>query len=217
MVTAEAGTARACHGEARQLSAELGELQLEATATFFRGLTETLDMAVEPARADLEAAITLHRRAHSRHGEGMAIATLGLTFLMTGEPDRARELLEQALAIQTAAGYRWGEGHASLYLGITLDASDPQAATKHYLRAVECYQEYRDTNLLPIALIGQAGLIARRDPASALRATAAGWAIRVRRGGGFPPFFRERLERVRARCEAALGAETERIWSEGTP
>ena len=76
-------------------------------------------MAVEPARADLEAARTLHRHAGSRAGEGLAIATLGLTFLMTGEPDRARELLDEALAIQTAAGYLWGEGHASLYLGLT--------------------------------------------------------------------------------------------------
>ncbi|MFL5905703.1 MAG: hypothetical protein ACJ76Q_18115, partial [Solirubrobacteraceae bacterium] len=74
--------------------------------------SELLNMAGEPAQADLEAARTLHRRAGSRAGEGLAIATLGLTFLMTGEPDRARELLDEAVAIQTAAGYLWGEGHA---------------------------------------------------------------------------------------------------------
>ena len=134
---------------------------------------------------------------------------------MTGEPDRARELLEEALAIQTAAGYPWGEGQASLYLGITLEATDPQAATRHYRHAVECFQQYRDTNLLPNALIGQAGLIARRDPAGALRVTAAAGAIRARGGGDFPGFFRERMRRVRQMCEAALGADAERIWTEG--
>lgn len=182
----------------------------------FRGLAETLDMAVEPARAHLEAAVALHRRVGNRPGEGLAIATFALTFLMTGEPDRARRLLTEALAIHVAAGYGWGEGHANLYLGLTLDETDPPAASTHYRRAVECLRPYRDVVLSPNALIGQAWLIADRDPACALRVTAAGWAMRVRRGGGFPAFFRERLERVRAKCEAALGDEAGRIWSEGT-
>jgi DNA-binding CsgD family transcriptional regulator len=216
MVTADPEASLAFHSEARELSTELGELGLEGVATFFRGLTQTLSMAVEPARADLEAARTLHRRAASRVGEGMAIATLGLTFLMTGEPDRARALLEEALAIHTDAGYLWGEGQASLYLGVTFDASDPQAAIKHYRRAVECLRAYRDTNLLPNALIGQAGILSRRDPAAALRVTAAARSLRIRDGGEFPPFFQARMQRVRETCEAALGADAERIWTEGT-
>jgi len=73
----------------------------------------------------------------------MAIATLGLSFLMTGDPDRARTLLEEALAIQTAEDYRFGEGQASLYLGITLEPTNPQAATRQYRHAVECLREYR--------------------------------------------------------------------------
>jgi DNA-binding CsgD family transcriptional regulator len=145
----------------------------------------------------------------------MAIATLGLSFLMTGDPDRARELLKEALTIQTAEGYRFGEGQASLYLGITLEATDPQAATRHYRHAVECLREYRDSNMLPSALVGQAGLIARRNPAAALRVTAAAWAIRARGGGDFPGFFRERLRCVRQMCEGTIGADTERIWTEG--
>jgi DNA-binding CsgD family transcriptional regulator len=146
----------------------------------------------------------------------MAIATLGLSFLMTGDPDRARELLQEALAIQTAESYRFGEGQASLYLGITLEATDPQAATRHYRRAVECLREYRDSNMLPSALVGQAGLIAPRDPATALRVAAAAWAIRAWGGGDFPSFFRERLRRVRQLCEGAVGADAGRIWTEGT-
>jgi predicted ATPase/DNA-binding CsgD family transcriptional regulator len=216
MVTANAPASRASHSEARQLSTELGELELEAYATLFHGLADTLDMAVEPARAHLEAAIALHQRAGSRPGEGMAIATLGLTFLITGEPDRARELLEQALAIHTAADYRWGEGQARLYLGITIEAIDPQAAATNYRRAIACLREYRDSNLLPNALIGQAGLIARRDPATALRVAAAAWAIRAKGGGEFPGFFRERLGRIREMCEGTLTADAGRIWAEGT-
>jgi predicted ATPase/DNA-binding CsgD family transcriptional regulator len=216
MVTANPEASLALHSEARELSTALGELGLEGIATFFRGLTQTLSMAVEPARADLEAARILHRRAGNRAGEGMAIATLGLTFLMTGEPDRARALLDEALAIHIDAGYLWGEGQASLYLGVTFDASDPQAATRHYRRAVECLRAYRDTNLLPNALIGQAGILSRRDPAAALRLTAAARSLRIRDGGEFPAFFQARMQRVRETCEAVLGADAERIWTEGT-
>jgi DNA-binding CsgD family transcriptional regulator len=146
----------------------------------------------------------------------MALATLGLTFLMTDEPDRARELLEQALAIQTAAGYLWGEGQARLYLAVTIETTDQRAASLHYRRAIACFQHYRDTNLLANALIGQAGLIAGRDPALALRVTAAAVSLRVRRHGSFPGFFGERMQRIRARCEDALGSDADWIWGEGS-
>ena len=143
MVMADPEASHAFHSDARRLSAELGELELEGFATFFRGLMQALSMAVEPARADLEAAIALLRRANSRVGEGMALATLGLTFLITDEPARARELLEQALAIHTAAGYPWGEGQARLYLATTIETTDQQAASLHYRRAIGCFQHYR--------------------------------------------------------------------------
>jgi DNA-binding NarL/FixJ family response regulator len=45
---------------------------------------------------------------------------------------------------------------------------------------------------------------------------AAAWAIRARGGGDFPGFFRERLRRVRQMCEGTVGADAERIWTEGT-
>jgi DNA-binding CsgD family transcriptional regulator len=216
MVMADAEASHAFHSDALRLSAELAELQLEGFARFFRGLMLTLTMAVDPARADLEAAIALHRRANNGVGEGMALATLGLTFLITREPARAHELLEQALAIHTAAGYPWGEGQARLYLAVALEATDQQAAARHYRRAVECFQHYRDTNLAANALIGQAGLIAQRNPAVALRVTAAAVSVRVRVHGNFPGFFGERMQRIRARCEAALGTDADRIWAEGS-
>jgi predicted ATPase/DNA-binding CsgD family transcriptional regulator len=216
MVTADAGAARALLIEARQLSAELGERELEGYAAFYHGLTQTLDMAIGPARPHLEAARALHHAAHIRRGEGIAIATIGLTFLMEGEPARARELLEEAVSIQIAEGYGWGEGHARLYLAITLEATDPQAASAHYQHALDCFRPYHDTMLLPNALIGQAGLIARRDPDAALRVCAAAWNVRLRAGGDLPPFYRERLRAVKAACEATLGDAAERSWTEGT-
>jgi hypothetical protein len=63
MMTADSATARELHSAARTLSAELGDGELEGFATLFRGLAETLDMAVEPARVDLDTARSLHRRA----------------------------------------------------------------------------------------------------------------------------------------------------------
>jgi non-specific serine/threonine protein kinase len=216
MVMADTDASHAFHSDAQRLSADLGELELEGFATFFRGLMQALSMAVDPARADLEAAIALHRRANNRVGEGMTLATLGLTFLITGEPARARELLDQALAIQIEAGYPWGEGQARLYLGATVESTDRQAAAVHYRRAIACFQHYRDTNLLANALIGQAGLIAGRDPALALRVTAAAVSVRIRDHGTFPGFFGERMMRIRAECEAALGTDADRIWADGS-
>jgi non-specific serine/threonine protein kinase len=216
MVSEDATASRALHGEAGALAEELGEPELEGMAILYRGLNETLSMAVDPARKHLEAARSLLGRTGSRGGEGLATATLGLTFLMTDEPDLARTVLDEALAIQTQAGYLWGEGHASLYLGLTLEGSDRRAASAHFRHAVECFEPYNDTLLLPHAVIGQARLVADRDPAAALRATAAAWSVRIRGGGGFPPFFRGLLERGRERCEAALGADAERVWAEGT-
>jgi non-specific serine/threonine protein kinase len=218
MLTANVRAARALLIEARELGAELAEPQLEAYAAFFHGHTDTLDVAVEPARAHLEAARSLHYAAHNPRGAAGATAALGLTYTMTGDPARARELLEEALAVQTAEGYRWGQGQANLYLGATIDSTgaDPPAAASHYRRAVDCFRPSRDSTLLPYALIGQAGVIAARDPARALRVVAAAWAIRVRVGGGFPRFFRDHMERVRATCEGALGREAERIWADGS-
>ena len=216
MASANADAARRLQREAREVAASLHDLELEGYASLYHGLTQALNMEIEAARADLRAARDLLRRARIQSGEAMAVAGLGLASLLAGERDTARELLEQAVAMQQEAGYRWGEGHASLYLGVTLDAVDPQAAGRHYRHAVECFLPYRDTTLLPYALIGQAGLLARRDPATALRITAAAWAARVRVGGDIPPLFRKLLlERVKNACETALGDDAERIWAEG--
>jgi predicted ATPase/DNA-binding CsgD family transcriptional regulator len=216
MASANADAARRLQREAREVAASLQDPELEGYAALYHGLTQVLNMEIEAARADLRAARELHHRAHILPGEAMAVASLGLTSLLRGERDDARELLEQAVEMQREAGYRWGEGHASLYLGITLEAVDPAAAGRCYRHAVECFLPYRDTTLLPYALMGQAGLLAQRDPATALRITAAAWAVRVRVGGNIPPLFRTLLlERVRTSCEAALGEDAERIWAEG--
>jgi predicted ATPase/DNA-binding CsgD family transcriptional regulator len=215
MVTANARAAEAFLIEARELGAELGERELEGFALFHQGLTELLDVAIEPARAHIEAARDLLEAAGNARGEGLATAALGLILAQTGEPARGRELLERAVAIQTAAGFRWGEGHARLYLGRLLDESDLQAATAHFRQAVDCFRPYRDATLLPYALIGQAGVLAGRNPVAALQVTAAATAMRARVGGDFPPFYRELQRRVRTRCEAALGDAAERIWARG--
>jgi predicted ATPase/DNA-binding CsgD family transcriptional regulator len=216
MASANGDAARKLQREARDVAASLHNLELEGYASLYHGLTQALNMEVEAARADLRAARALHRRAGIQSGEAMAVASLGLTSLMMGERDSARELLEQAVEMQREAGYRWGEGLASLYLGVTLDGVDRTAAGTHYRHAAECLVPYRDTTLLPYALIGQAGLLASQDPVTALRITAAAWAVRVRVGGDIPPLFRKLLlERVKGACEASLGEEAERIWSEG--
>ena len=201
---------------ARELGAELGEPRLEGWACFFRGLADMLAGSPLEARAHIEASRAIHHDVGIQHGEGLATAALGLTYAMLGEPARGTELLERALALQVEADYRWGQGHARLYLGLAADSTGETArASAHYRSAVECLRPYRDSTLLPSALIGQAGALRRRDPVRALKITAAAWAIRARIGGEFAAIFRQRAVDVRAACERDLGTAAERIWAEG--
>jgi predicted ATPase/DNA-binding CsgD family transcriptional regulator len=211
MMLGDFPTARTVLAEARDLSAELREPVLEAWTGFFQGLTETLAGAIEPARRHLEASRALHHDLGIRIGEARSLGVLGLTFAMADETAAARELLEAALAIYVAEEDRWGQGSVHALLGLT----DPARATAHFRSAVDLLRPSRDATLLPVALIGQAGVIGRRDPASALKVAAAASAIRARVGGEFPPFYRARLDRVRAAAVDALGGDAERVWEEG--
>ncbi len=217
MFVGDALGAASDHDAARELAAAIGEPRLEGWACFFRGLAEMLGGSPLEARARFEASRAIHHRLGIRIGEGVAMAALGLTHVMADERARGEELLEQALALQVEAAYRWGQGQAHLYLGLAADsAGDEAGASAHYGSAVECLRPYRDSPLLPQALIGLASSLRRRDAARAMRITAAAWTIRSRTGGEFAPFLREHAVKVRAACAAALGTEAERIWTEGT-
>lgn len=213
MLVGDAAAAKRRLVNARGLCADLGEGALEAWALFMHGLTETLEGQIESAREHLEASRALHRECGVLIGEARATAALGLTFLMSNQSTRAKELVEEALSICTAEHDRWGQGQCHLYLGIITDA-DPMRASPHYRQAVEFLRPFQGP-LLPVALVGQAGVLARREPAKALRVAAAAAAIRARVGGEFAPFYRARAERVRSAAEAALGAEAPRVWAEG--
>jgi len=63
--------------------------------------------------------------------------------------------------------------------------------------------------------VWQAGVLAHRDSARALRVTAAAYALRARTGGDFAPFFRARAEQVRAAAEARIGDQAAHTWREG--
>ncbi len=199
--------------DALELSIELGEPVLEAWTRFFGGLADTLAGASEAGRDQLEASRALHHRLGIRIGEARSIAVLSMTFLMADDAAAAKELLEAALSIYVDERDRWGQGQCHTFLGMV--AADPASATSHFREAVECLRPSRDATLLPVALIGQAGVLAGRDPAGALRVAAAACAIRARVGGEFAPFYRARLERVRAAGEAALGPDAERLWAQG--
>ncbi|MEY2513317.1 MAG: hypothetical protein QOJ89_675, partial [bacterium] len=202
--------------EALELGAELDEPALEAWTRFYQGLAATFAGDLEPAREHLAASRSLHGRAGVRTGEARAMGVLGLTFLMAGEDAPAKELLEQALSIYFATEDRWGQGQCHTFLGmVAAAAANPSLATSHYRRAVEFLRPSRDATLLPVALIGQAGVVCDRDPARALTIAAAASAIRERAGGGLMAFYQARLEQLRARAEARLGADAERAWAEG--
>ena len=203
--------------EAGALCRVLGENVLEGWVAFYHGISSVLAGTVEPAREHLDTARARHREAGERIGYARATAVLGLTFLMAGETDRARELAEEGLAMGVAEGNPWTQGQAHTYLGIIAETSPSgeREATTHYREAVAHLRRYGDAVLLPVALVGQAGFLVRRDPARALRIVAGASAVQARIGSHFAPFYRSRAERVRAAAEAAVGDDASRLWREG--
>jgi len=203
--------------KAAQMGVELGERQVEATARTFLGLHQVFAGDTDRARGHLAAARVIQQEIGDLIGEGRSTAALGFSYFMDGEHARARELIEAALAMDLTAQDRWSQGQANLYLGILAESSaEPQAASSYFREAVECQRAYADPTLLPVALIGQASVMSRRDPATALQVVAAAWAVRARSGGEFAPFFREFAERTRVAAAERVGSEADRLWKTGS-
>lgn len=217
MLMADSAAAKSALVRARELCSELGERALEGWALFFHGLTETLEGQMKSARIHLGASRALHRQCGVRIGEARATAALGLTFQMANESTPGRGLVEEALSICIAEQDRWGQGQCHLYLGIIAESTEAGSsrATLHCRQAIELMRPFRGP-LLPVALIVQAAVIARRDPTKALRVAAAATAFRAQSGGEFAPFYRVWTESVRSAAETALGAQAARVWAEGT-
>jgi predicted ATPase/DNA-binding CsgD family transcriptional regulator len=203
--------------QAAEMSVELGERAAEGAAHLFLGLQQMLGGAPDKGRGHLTSARAIYQETGDLSGEGRSTAALGLSYFMDDERARARELLEAALAMDLAAQDRWSQGQANLYLGILAELSaDPQAASSYFREAVECQRPYDDSTLLPVALVGQAGVMARRDPATALQLVAAAWAVRARNGGEFAPFFLTFAERIRAAAAERVGSDVNRLWKAGS-
>jgi non-specific serine/threonine protein kinase len=215
--TGDLATAIEVLTEACESSRQLAEPRLEAWACWFRGLAETVSDHPERGRVHLEASLALHRELGIRIGEARALAGLAGGYLWAGEPARSKELHEAALAIYRAEDDRWGQGQCHTFLGMVAEdlGTGSATATSHYRQAVELLRPFRDASLLPVALLGQAGIIARRDPDRALRVLAAASAIRAGVGGQFQPVFRARADKIHAAAAAALGTRCDEVWAAG--
>jgi non-specific serine/threonine protein kinase len=211
----EVDAARDALAQARELNREVGDEVLEAWTRFFQGLNETLGGALEAGREHLEAGRSLHGALGIRIGEARSTMALAMTFLAQ-DPGRARELLADALETYVDEDDRWGQGTSHTFLGIVSEPDDPGSATEHYRSAVELLRRFDDATILPIALVAQAGLLGRRDPATGLRVTAAAYAIRARVGGDFPPLHRARAERGRVALVEAVGSAADGVWADGS-
>jgi non-specific serine/threonine protein kinase len=215
IATGDLAEARTLLAEGRALSVELGTTVVEAWTAWFQGVVETQDHQLDAARRFFDEGLVLHRLLGIRTGATRALTGLGGTHLFAGEPARAAELYEEALAIHVDEGDRWGQGMTHTFLGMAAEPADPARATSHYRKAVDLLRPFRDTTMLPVALLGQAGVLVRRDPAAALKVLAAASAIRDRVGGEFQPTFRDKAGGIRAAAGAKLGAEADRLWEEG--
>jgi serine/threonine-protein kinase PknK len=203
--------------QAAEMSVELGERAAEAAAHLFLGLQHMFAGAPDKGRGRLTTARAIYQETGDLIGEGRSTAALGLSYFMDDERARARELLEAALAMDLAGQDRWSQGQANLYLGILAESSaDPKAASSYFREAVECQRPYDDSTLLPMALVGEASVMARRDPATALQVVAAAWAARARNGGEFAPYYRAFAERTRAAAAKRVGADADRLWKSGS-
>jgi hypothetical protein len=177
---------------------------------------EVFGGSAERARRNFEEGRRLCHELGVRAGEARASAAIGLTFMLEEDSARAQKLVQEALELALAADDGFGQGQCHTYLGMIAQSSaDERGATSHYRSAVACLSPYRDVTLLPTSLVGQALVLARRDPATALRVAAAASAVRARVGGEFPPLVRARVDEVRRVAEGALGAEAGRVWKEG--
>jgi non-specific serine/threonine protein kinase len=214
--TGDPQAARRTLAEARQLCAELGQRALEGWAWIFEGLVEVFGGSAQEARRNFEEGRRLHLELGVRAGEARSRAAIGLTFMLENDSARAQTLVEEALELALAVDDGFGQGQCHTYLGMIAQSSaDERVATSHYRSAVACLRPYRDVTLLPTSLVGQALVLARRDPATALRVAAAASAVRARVGGEFPPLVRARVDEVRRIAEAALGAGAGPVWKEG--
>jgi predicted ATPase/DNA-binding CsgD family transcriptional regulator len=203
--------------QAAATSVELGERAAEAAAHLFLGLQQTIAGAPDMAGGHLSTARAIQQETGDLVGEARSTAVLGLTHAMEGDAARARDLLEAALAMSKAAQDRWSQGAANLYLGILAESSaDPQAASSYFREAIDCQRPYGDSTLLPVALLGQASVLTRRDPATALQVVAAASAVRARNGGAFAPFFQALAERTRAAVAERVASDAHRLWRNGS-
>jgi predicted ATPase/DNA-binding CsgD family transcriptional regulator len=209
--------ARAVLSEGRELSAALDEPALEAWTAWFQGVTEITSGQPEAGRDHLEHSLALHRRLGIRIGEARALAGLAGTYLFADEPAQAKALHEEALSIFLDEGNQWGQGMCHTFLGMIAEATapDPSGASRHYRTAVELLRPSQDATLLPVALLGQASVLVRRDETTAIKVLAAAAALRARAGGAFQPVFQTRADRVRATAAKKLGGELERLWAQG--
>jgi predicted ATPase len=163
-------TARVTLAEAHEVCVGLEEPVLEAWVRFFQGLTEMLAGEVVAAHRHAEASREMHHALGLRIGEARSMAVLSGAVLAGGDLVRARGLAEEALAVYEAEDDGWGQGQSHTFLGGCADtAGDTAGATRHYRRAIELLRPSADATLLPVALLGQAAVIAQRDPAAAIR------------------------------------------------
>ncbi|HUR95271.1 MAG TPA: LuxR C-terminal-related transcriptional regulator, partial [Gemmatimonadales bacterium] len=215
MLLFEPGAGQRALAEAHRLSVELGDQPLQAWASFFKGLADVYDGALDRGREHLEAARSGFRALGLPMGQARATAALGLASLMADELDDAAPLVEEALTLSETLDDRWGQGECHTYLGIIEESTDRsgERSSSHYRQAVELLRPFRDAALLPVSIAGQASVLARRDPARSLALAAAASAMRDRVGSA--PFFRARAVQTEAAAEAALGGGAERIRRDG--
>jgi hypothetical protein len=209
--TGDAEGARRSLAAGRRLATDLDERALEGWGRIFERLVDLFGGSVERARHQFQEAQRLHRELEVRSGEARSTSAIGPTHMLEGDSGRAKHLVEEGLDIVLEAGDRFTHGQSHTYLGLIAQSTgDERAAPFHYRAAVDCLRLHRDATLLPMTLVGQAGVLVRRDPAATVRVTAAASSLRAHIGGEFPPLVRARVDQVRSVAEATLGNEADR-------
>lgn len=210
-------TAREALAEAASLAQRLEDPVRTAWSTFFQGLAETLAGDPASSRTLLETSLAMHRRLGLESGQARALAVLGVSAFVAGDHPSSRALLEEALRLYEAGNDVWGQGQCLTFLGlITLaTAIEPARAAPVFQEACRLLAPRRDATMLPIALVGQATVLAGRDRTTAIKVTAAACSERERVGGRFPPFMTEQIDRMRAIAERLPDRSGLRLWADG--
>jgi tetratricopeptide (TPR) repeat protein len=173
---------------------------------------------VASARAHLDQALALDRAEDLHWSMSYALSWRAVVARIEGDLPAAGGYLERAHQHAAAIRDQYGMGTALMQRGVVAQQAGDMAAAGHwYTRAMQMFEPLGYLETAVEAWCGLAEVrLAERDPAAAVRLVAATAALTEAAEAVLRAPVQERMDRVRAQAEAALGREEQAAaWAAG--